>query len=302
MRASTPSTSEWTVSSFIFCLSAHCAFYETMMNTPPYARRGPDEPGFTLIELVVVIALIGIVVGVAFPQLLPLIVFSQLEGSARHVAGYGRAAMSHCSLMREPITVIVDLDEGVYWARREMTGYAASHLFDDEDEGEDGGERGDVLDLMHVRDDADEDARRQQMDRERERFDAFARIRLESSAKNVKREGILDEIGPLFDDEDFSLEYTADEEDLELYEPLLLRTTLPPDVSFDSVRIGGDDYSSGEVEIAFSPLGLSTPVVFYLTNIDDDYYTVEWDPLTFGAHLWEGRQSIGDMPGSEELS
>ncbi len=127
----------------------------------------------------------------------------------------------------------------------------------------------------------------------RRRFEQMAQAATTSRANNVKRSGILQDVGPLFDEE-FSLgvDIESDEELLEeVTLPLLLRTPLPDDVMIETVMVGGQEYSSGLVEITITPFGLSQPVVFYVKDAGDDYYTVTWDAITGGAHLESGRQS-----------
>lgn len=249
--------------------------------------------GFTLIELVVVLAVISLVVGIAFPQLWPLIALSRLEGAARHLAGYGRSAMAYCTMMREPIVVKIDLKTQTYRAVHPYK--RASRLFEDdtqEDTDQEPAlepsqmaemlERGNVPDAELL---AQEGAARL-----RERFEEFARIRMQALATNVKRKGILDEIGPLFEDE-FSLEDEEEKEE-EVANPLLMRTTVAEDVWIESVVVGQTTYTEGEVEIAFSPLGLFTPVQIVLKSADGDYYSVAWDPITGGAYVREGKEDL----------
>lgn len=255
--------------------------------------RNPQSPGgFTLVELVVVIALIGIISAITFPQLLPVIAFSKLEGSARHLAGFGRSAVAYSTLMREPITVKFDLNEQEYWAVHQF-GKISSLFDDDEEDLEERMGPADMLDMLANDEMPDEaDLLTSGADLLRERFEHFARVRMEALSSNVKREGILDEIGPLFDEE-FTLD--DDEEDREIYDPVLMRTSLPAEVVIESIQVGDTHYAKGTVDVEFSPLGLYTPVVFHLRSEADEYYTVAWDPITGSAHLEEGKEDLLDL-------
>ena len=249
--------------------------------------------GFTLIELMVVCLLIGIIAAVAFPQLMPAITFSRLEGAARHLVGYGRSAVAYCTLMREPITVKFDLETQEYWAVTQIK--RSSSLFDDdEEESEKPTGPADMLEFLSSGEVPDQAELLQNgADLLRERFDEFARRRMETLSNNVEREGILDEIGPLFDHE-FALD-EEEEEYEEVADPLLIRTKLPEGVLIEAIRIGESRHSQGEVQVELSPLGLYSPVVFFLKNEDDDYFTVAWDPISGSAHLREGKEDILDL-------
>lgn len=264
--------------------------------------------GFTLIELSVVIFLIALISAIAFPQLAPVIMFTELEGEARHLSNYGRAAIAESTLFREDITVRFDLDNQEYYCIRIVYPEPESEEGEPEEDqmalfsqlrgsglssadisGALAGARmqGDTLGLPDGFD--DEAANRQLSDK----FDRFARRVLEERAKNVKQEeSLLDEIGPLFDPEDeFSLDL-AEPEEQELMDPALQRVLLSPTVRLESVIIDGAAQSRGVAEVKLSPLGLSSEVGFYLVNDDEDYFTVIWDPLTGGTNILDGKQDI----------
>ncbi len=251
-----------------------------------------DSAGFVLIELIVVVALIGLIAAVVFPALLPAIAFSQIEGAARHLTGYGRSAMAHCALMGERITVKIDLDAQEYWCVRwpkpevELGGERRSDQTLDEEEDE-------FLDLGLFGDDLaelDETALEEKALRMQDSFDRFARMALMARARNARRESIMDEFGPLFERE-FTLDIEEEEEE-EIVLPLLNRTKMPEEVQIESVVVGGTDYTKGVVEVDLSPLGLLEPVVFFVKDLDEEYFTVEWDPITGLTYLYEGKESL----------
>lgn len=260
-----------------------------------WPSRGPaDGPraarGFTLVEMVVVIALIGLLAGIAMPQLMPALVFSRLEGAARHLAGFGRSAVAQASLMRETLRIQVDFDAKQYWIERlaAKTGSLFDEKKKDGDEKADAVPAEDILDLMHRTDEPSEEEVAASVDLMRDRFEQFVRAQLASRAKQVEHEGILDEIGPLFD-KPFSLDNEDDAWE-EVKEPLLERTQLPDGVVLESLWVGGKEHSGGQVEIELTALGLAEPVVFHLTNEDGDYFTVTWDAITGVTRIERGKK------------
>lgn len=72
--------------------------------------------GFTLVELMMVVALIAMMAMVAAPRLLPLLTLSEHESEARHLVGYGRSAMAHAAMAHTPIVVHIDMNRQEYWA------------------------------------------------------------------------------------------------------------------------------------------------------------------------------------------
>ena len=257
--------------------------------------------GFTLIEMVVVISIIGLISAVVLPQLIPALVQGRLEGAARHLAGYGMSAMAHCALMRETITVKFDLKKQQYWAIR--TAKVSPSIFDEKGDAKEGKAEekkdrtsGEDLDLMHTSkktgEETSADDMASQADALRERFKEFARMQLMSQARQVENKGILDEVGPLFD-KPFALEDEKETEE-EIMDPLLERTALPEGVVIESVHVGSDSYSSGEAHIELSPLGLYESVVIYVKNEDGEYFTIIWDPITGGARIEEGKKTPPD--------
>lgn len=253
-------------------------------------QASAHRAGFTLIELAVVLGLIALIVAVAFPHLAPVIAFSNHEGAARHLAGFGRAAIAHCVLMHDRLTIKVDLDKQEYWAVKWVVPEPDDLLKDG------GGEEWGSADLInngrrssdHAADGEDEESPEEQAAAMRDQFNHLARLATESRARNVRHDRIIDEIGPIF--EDYSLETEEDEGEFQEVElPLLLRTRLPDNVVIESMLVGTAKHSGGTVEFEISPLGLPQPVVFYVKDGAGDYYTVTWDAITGGTRLQADR-------------
>ncbi|MCP4639548.1 MAG: prepilin-type N-terminal cleavage/methylation domain-containing protein [bacterium] len=251
----------------------------------------PERAGFTLMELVLVVMVIAIVMAVALPSLVPMLAWSQLEGAARHLANFGRSSVAHCALTQERITVRFDLDSErqEYWCVRWVE--KDDGMFDDDEEEE---AEQDLLDqtsesamelLSQNRvDEVDEMAAEMQ-----ERFERFFRMGLEARTRNVKHDGILAEVGPLIE-EDFSLD-DEEEEFEEVKTSLLSRVSLPRDVVIESIRLGGQDHTTGIVELEVTPMGMVEPAMFYVRGGESDYFTVIWDPITGSARIQRGKDT-----------
>lgn len=267
------------------------------------ARGGAG--GFTLIEMVVVVAVIGAMTAIVLPELMPIIMFSRLEGAARHLAAYGRGAMAYACMLREPITISFDLDNQEYWAVRYVEAEDES-LFDDETESKDTGlfsqrkmfestGRGDketdrsASDLASNRQSKDgsgDEGDFRDTDLMRARFDRFVRTQIEARSKQVKHGGILDEIGPLFEKK-FKLSDEEEGQWEELTDPVLERVEAPEDVVIETVRIGSVSHTKGLVDVKLTAVGLEEPVTIYVRS-GGDYYTVTWNPITGGSEVESG--------------
>lgn len=267
---------------------------------PPRYGRGLSSEGFTLLEMVVVVLLIGMISAIALPQLMPAIVVSRFEGAARHFAGYGRSAISRAILIGEPLTVNIDLEKQEYWTIRLKT-ESDNQLFEDKkmtrqfsfnDEkpkSKDGEYESSFMDKLTPAN-IEGEPPDPSMDPRRRQFEKFIRAQLEARADRLEREGILSEIGSLFD-KPFSLE-TDKERYEEVKEPMLERTRLPEEAELESVRVGSTTHTSGLVEIELTSMGLAEPVVAYFRSEDDEYFTVLWDPVMSTAQMERGKKDF----------
>jgi prepilin-type N-terminal cleavage/methylation domain-containing protein len=258
--------------------------------------RRAFKQGYTLIELTIVVLLLGLIAAMGVPRLLPLLAFGALEGSARHLRAYGRAAQAHSALTQERIVVLLDLDEQAYWTVKYYTEEEAKLLFGEEEflEEEEELPEDEQIDLVSLSniEEMDETAIETHAEKMAEKFDLFARQAVEARARNIKQdEGILSDMsGPLFEEE-FGLD-ESDEEEREVIGGVLLeRTKLPEGVRIDSVEMDGETTSKGVVEIEFAPLGLLEKATIFIKNENDEYYSVLWDP--FGEFLFsEGKEDF----------
>ena len=124
-----------------------------------------------------------------------------------------------------------------------------------------------------------------------ERFADSTRTTVTARARRVEHDETYDLV--LATDED-NMYREPDEEDLldeegeqisrqELTLPFLQRTKVSKPLFLESVVVGENEYTEGTVEIELTPLGLNTPVAFYLASDDGDLYVIHWDPVTGGA-------------------
>ena len=263
--------------------------------------------GFTLIELCAVIFIMGIIASVAFPQLLPLLVFSEVDAEARRLANYGSGAIAEAALFGSELTVYIDLDNQEYYTVHMVYPDNSDDLEESVDQlglfnqFRSSGEHSstDISEMLSAQsqgdkrlssqlpegfDTAEADAQMYDKFNQRQRQILYAR------AKNVKQdESFLSEIGPLFETEfTLSLEEPYEEE---LYDPILERYRMPEEIRIESVSQAGGTSSTGIVSVPISPLGLIDDVVISIRNQDGTYFSVLWNPLTGRGVSQEGKLS-----------
>ena len=252
------------------------------------ARRRRNR-GFTLIELVFVVGLIVVVLAIAMPRLMPVFVFSQLEGAARHIANYGRSAIAFSAFSQEPVTFRFDFETGEYrtlrWVEKEDESiFEGSDLAVENQRFELNAET--ALQLASQQGLTPEERALQTIEFERQ-LDLAFRKSLEARAKNVPRDGMLSEIDPLAEFE-FTLDEDEEDDREEVETSTLSRTKLPEGVTMKSIRVGSETFVDGTVDVEITPVGLTEEIAFVLQGSDGDSYSIAWDPITGGAHLSYG--------------
>ncbi|NUM56448.1 MAG: prepilin-type N-terminal cleavage/methylation domain-containing protein [Candidatus Hydrogenedentes bacterium] len=267
--------------------------------------------GYTLIELMFVVFIIALVLSIAMPSLMPAMLSSQLEGSARHLANYGRSVIAYSALNHEPVTVRVDLANGEYyclkWSEEDLAiqsglqsaglsgieGKNDMGLTRDPNKQADGlstgtGSEMTIQELMSVGTPEDLEFQRDEVQYE---LDQIFQRSLIAQARNVPTESVVSDVDPLLQKE-FSLTLEGKEEQREeVQDALIEHGYLPPDIVIESILLNGQEVSEGPIDIEVTPIGLSQSVSFFLRGAKDEYYTVQWDPITGGAHLMRGKEA-----------
>jgi prepilin-type N-terminal cleavage/methylation domain-containing protein len=286
--------------------------------------------GFTTIELMVVIMIMGMVVAVTLPRFYPAIAFTRIEGAAKHMGNYGRAAMAEAVMLQQKITVRIDLDEQKYSAVRWVDPQVLEQQKQAEEEGEEdmlarlaelksgdidrfgargtspaslvqqAKSRGGMLDykrymagLEDFMGEIPEDFDEKLADEQMtRRFEDFSRRALLARAANVKHEGLLEDVDIFGKKDDFSLEENNEPIEMDIENPVLRPVNVTEGITLETVAIDGVKQTRGLVEIELSPLGLSSRVGFHFVSEDKEYRTVYWDPTLGGSKVVEGKEPL----------
>jgi len=249
--------------------------------------------GFTLIELVVVVAIMATVLALAAPKLLPVLMYSTHEGAARRLANYGTAAMAEAALQGETLIFKFDFDEQAYWIERLPEPPNEDEEREKEDAAQDAGVPADDAELERLareemskelpqsgkRTEAgskvlDEQAKRM-LDKSRKRD----RKLLGARADRVKQD---EEVLPASQQEKNKRKAPGEEdaEPEEVRSMLLARTRLPEEVQLVLVEIGGEEAKKGAGEFEITPAGIELEAKFFLMNTEGRTFVVTWDPVT----------------------
>lgn len=277
--------------------------------------RVRGDHGYTLVELMFVIFILALIMSISMPRLMPAMLSSQLEGSARHIANYGRSAVAYSAMNHEPVTVRFDLSNREYYALRwadeqyglesgmESAGLSGIEgknsvgLTVREDKQANGLSTGTtsdlpIEDLIAQGTAEDLEANREEVQYELDR--SFERS-LIAQARSVPQRSLLDTNDLL--EKEFSLTTKEKEEQREEVQDVLLEHSyLPDEITIESIVLSGEVFSEGVIEIEITPIGLSESVAFVVRGPKDEYFTVEWDPITGGAHMMRGKEIANVEP------
>lgn len=256
--------------------------------------------GFTLIELVVVVAIMAGVLALAAPKLLPVLLYSTHEGAARRLANYGTAAIAEAALRRETLIFKFDFAEQAYWIERLPEPPDEDEEREKKEEAEVAGVPADDAELERM---AQEEAAKE-LPQSGKRTEAGSKV-LDEQAKRMleksrKRERKLlgaradrvkqdDKMLPASQQEKNQRTKPGDEEaePEEVSSILLARITLPEEVELVLVEIGGEEVKKGSGELEITPAGIELEAKFYLMNTEGRTFVVTWDPVTGGTSFQE---------------
>ena len=79
------------------------------------SQESRAQAGFTLVELMVVVVIVGLMVGVAATRMDFMVPKYRLRGAAREVAGLFKQARSRAAGSGKDVYIEIDLPRGLYW-------------------------------------------------------------------------------------------------------------------------------------------------------------------------------------------
>jgi len=262
--------------------------------------------GFTLIELMVVIAIMAGVIAMAAPRLLPVLLYSTHEGAARRLANYGTAAVAEAAFDKEKLTFKFDFETQEYWLERmpeppvDEKEAARNTQLEDESKDRKGLPKDDAeLERMaqtELARELPEGGKRSPealkvLDEQSQRMmvasNKRARSVIGAQASRVKQD---EKALPRSQREGQKKEDPARKkiEPEEIKGPLLGRNRLPEEITLVMASIGEKEISKDVFEVEIPPTGLEVETKFWLMNGEGKTFVVTWDPATGQTRLAEG--------------
>ncbi len=260
--------------------------------------------GFTLIELVVVVAIMAGVLALAAPKLLPVLMYSTHEGAARRLANYGTAAMAEAALQRKTLIFKFDFEKQEYWLEQLPEPPVSEN--EEERKKQEAKEAGVPEDDTKLEEMAqaevakelptngkrteagskvlDQQAKRMlEKSRERERRVLGAQADRVKQDEKMLPESQQERNRKKKEDEDAKPE--------EVKSLLLSRQKLPEEVQLVLVELGGEEAKKGAGEFEITPTGIELEAKFYLMNTEGRTFVVTWDPVTNSTRFKEDAAS-----------
>ncbi len=256
------------------------------------AQNRPGRRGFTLIEMLVVIAIMAAVLAMAAPRFLPIILYTTHEGAARRLANFGSAAIAESALRGETLYAQIDLERQEYWLERipDPPEEAPLHAAMDEDDDlpEDDGELEQLAreELKRRAEEKGTEDGQQVLEEQSSRMAAQSNLRVRKALvaqaarirhdENALPRSVREKMNPTLAERS-----KRDEMDPEAVTTAVLgRTRLPREIQFAWVEIGGARPKGKVATIEIGAAGLDVEAAFGLINESGDVFVVRWDPVS----------------------